>query len=102
MKKKRAKSSRRGVSTEQILQEATVLRKAMHHGVIYLHEVFETSAEFTLVLELWVFEILEMSLHIRLGSLRHFNVITASRVISSAPSYVSVGVSECRSVDLTN
>lgn len=52
MKKKRAKSSRRGVSTEQILQEATVLRKAMHHGVIYLHEVFETSAEFTLVLEL--------------------------------------------------
>ncbi|XP_078375248.1 death-associated protein kinase 2-like isoform X3 [Oculina patagonica] len=52
MKKKRGKSSRRGVTVEQINREATVLQKVRHDGVIYLHEVFETSAEFTLVMEL--------------------------------------------------
>lgn len=52
MKKKGRRSSRRGVTTEEITQEASVLRKARHEGVIYLHEVFETTADFTLVLEL--------------------------------------------------
>lgn len=52
MKKKRGRSSRRGVTAEQITQEASVLRKARHDGVIYLHEVFETTAGFTLVMEL--------------------------------------------------
>lgn len=60
MKKKRGRSSRRGVTAEQITQEASVLRKARHDGVIYLHEVFETTPGFTLVMELWVFEILSI------------------------------------------
>lgn len=51
MKKKR-RSSRRGVTAEQLCQEANILLKARHPGVIYLHEVFENNAEFTLVLEL--------------------------------------------------
>ena len=52
MKKKRGKGSRRGVTAEEITREASVLRKARHEGVIHLHEVFETTAGFTLVMEL--------------------------------------------------
>ncbi|XP_068694426.1 death-associated protein kinase 2-like [Montipora foliosa] len=52
MKKKRRRSSRRGVSAEEIVQEASILLKTRHEGVIYLHAVFETPADYTLVLEL--------------------------------------------------
>ena len=55
MKKKRTKSRRsRGVTVEQITQEAGVLREVRHEGVIYLHDVFEAAQEYVLVLELWV------------------------------------------------
>ena len=40
------------IVAEQLCQEANILLKARHPGVIYLHEVFENNAEFTLVLEL--------------------------------------------------
>ena len=52
MKKKRGRSSGRKVTAEQVNREAAVLQKVRHDGVIYLHEVFETSTEFTLVMEL--------------------------------------------------
>ncbi|RMX45094.1 hypothetical protein pdam_00014025 [Pocillopora damicornis] len=52
VKKKRSLSSRRGATAEQIAYEAELLRKVQHDGVIYLHDAFERTAEFTLVLEL--------------------------------------------------
>ncbi|XP_031566034.1 serine/threonine-protein kinase HSL1-like isoform X3 [Actinia tenebrosa] len=52
MKKKRAKSLRLGMTSEQILREANVLRSINHKGIIYLHDIFETKLEFILVLEL--------------------------------------------------
>ena len=52
VKKKQSKSSRRGVTAEQISYEAKVLRKVRHDGVIYLHDAFESRSEFTLILEL--------------------------------------------------
>lgn len=52
MKKKRRRGSRRGVSTEEIIREASILLKTRHEGVIYLHAVFETTVDYTLVLEL--------------------------------------------------
>lgn len=52
MKKKRSKALRRGMTSEQILREANVLRSVNHKGIIYLHDIFETKLEFVLVLEL--------------------------------------------------
>ena len=52
LKRKRGKRERKGVTAEQIANEANVLRKVRHDGIIYLHDVFETSTQFTLILEL--------------------------------------------------
>jgi serine/threonine protein kinase len=52
MKKKRSNSVRRGMTQEQILREANVLRSINHKGIIYLHDIFETKLEIALVLEL--------------------------------------------------
>ncbi|EDO42287.1 predicted protein, partial [Nematostella vectensis] len=52
MKKRRSKALRRGVTLEQIIREATVLRSVAHQGIIYLHDIYETKMEFVLILEL--------------------------------------------------
>lgn len=54
IKKRRSKSSRRGVTREDIEREVNILKEIQHPNVITLHEVFENKAEVILILELWV------------------------------------------------
>lgn len=54
IKKRRSKSSRRGVTREDIEREVNILKQIQHPNVITLHEVFENKAEVILILELWV------------------------------------------------
>ncbi|XP_026041896.1 death-associated protein kinase 1 isoform X4 [Astatotilapia calliptera] len=52
IKKRRSKSSRRGVTREDIEREVNILKEIQHPNVIALHEVFENKAEVILILEL--------------------------------------------------
>ncbi|XP_064646952.1 death-associated protein kinase 1-like isoform X2 [Lineus longissimus] len=52
IKKKRAASSRRGASIQEIKREVEILQELNHENVCSLHEVFETKPEVILVLEL--------------------------------------------------
>ncbi|XP_076853731.1 death-associated protein kinase 1 [Brachyhypopomus gauderio] len=52
IKKRRSKSSRRGVTKEDIEREVSVLREIQHPNVIALHDVFENKSEVILILEL--------------------------------------------------
>uniref|UniRef100_A0A674PCM8 Death-associated protein kinase 1 n=1 Tax=Takifugu rubripes TaxID=31033 RepID=A0A674PCM8_TAKRU len=52
IKKRRSKSSRRGVSREDIEREVSILKEIQHPNIITLHEVFENKAEVILILEL--------------------------------------------------
>ncbi|KAJ8285347.1 hypothetical protein GJAV_G00025790 [Gymnothorax javanicus] len=52
IKKRRSKSSRRGVAREDIEREVSILKEIQHPNVITLHEVFENKAEVILILEL--------------------------------------------------
>lgn len=54
IKKRRSKSSRRGVSKEDIEREVGILKEIQHPNVITLHNVFENKNEVILILELWV------------------------------------------------
>lgn len=54
IKKRRSKSSRRGVTREDIEREVNILKEIQHPNIITLHEVFENKAEVILILELWV------------------------------------------------
>ncbi|XP_051967049.1 death-associated protein kinase 1-like [Xyrauchen texanus] len=52
IKKRRSKSSRRGVSKEDIEREVSILKEIKHPNVITLHDVFENKNEVILILEL--------------------------------------------------
>lgn len=52
IKKRRSKSSRRGVSKEDIEREVSILKEIQHPNVITLHDVFENKNEVILILEL--------------------------------------------------
>ncbi|XP_052411664.1 death-associated protein kinase 1 isoform X1 [Carassius gibelio] len=52
IKKRRSKSSRRGVSKEDIEREVSILKEIQHPNVITLHNVFENKNEVILILEL--------------------------------------------------
>lgn len=52
IKKRRSKSSRRGVTREDIEREVNILKEIHHPNIITLHEVFENKAEVILILEL--------------------------------------------------
>lgn len=52
IKKRRSKSSRRGVTRDDIEREVNILKEIQHPNIITLHEVFENKAEVTLILEL--------------------------------------------------
>ncbi|KAJ8261340.1 hypothetical protein COCON_G00170630 [Conger conger] len=52
IKKRRSKSSRRGVSRDDIEREVSILKEIQHPNVITLHDVFENKAEVILILEL--------------------------------------------------
>ncbi|MCJ8746934.1 hypothetical protein PDJAM_G00147570 [Pangasius djambal] len=52
IKKRRSKSSRRGVSKEDIEREVSILKQIQHPNVITLHDVFENKNEVILILEL--------------------------------------------------
>ncbi|XP_018614684.1 death-associated protein kinase 1 [Scleropages formosus] len=52
IKKRRSKSSRRGVSREDIEREVSILKEIQHPNVITLHDVFENKNEVILILEL--------------------------------------------------
>ncbi|MED6278642.1 Death-associated protein kinase 1, partial [Characodon lateralis] len=52
IKKRRNKSSRRGVSREDIEREVNILKEIQHPNIITLHEVFESKPEVILILEL--------------------------------------------------
>ncbi|KAF7687438.1 death-associated protein kinase 1 [Silurus meridionalis] len=52
IKKRRSKSSRRGVSKEDIEREVSILKQIQHPNVITLHNVFENKNEVILILEL--------------------------------------------------
>uniref|UniRef100_A0A7N8XXS4 non-specific serine/threonine protein kinase n=1 Tax=Mastacembelus armatus TaxID=205130 RepID=A0A7N8XXS4_9TELE len=52
IKKRRSKSSRRGVTREDIEREVNILKEIQHPNIITLHEVFENKAEVILILEL--------------------------------------------------
>ncbi len=54
IKKRRSKSSRRGVSKDDIEREVSILKAIQHPNVITLHDVFENKSEVILILELWV------------------------------------------------
>lgn len=54
IKKRRSKSSRRGVMREDIEREVNILKEIQHPNIIMLHEVYENKAEVILILELWV------------------------------------------------
>uniref|UniRef100_A0A8B9JUS8 non-specific serine/threonine protein kinase n=1 Tax=Astyanax mexicanus TaxID=7994 RepID=A0A8B9JUS8_ASTMX len=52
IKKRRSKSSRRGVSKDDIEREVSILKEIKHPNVITLHDVFENKHEVILILEL--------------------------------------------------
>uniref|UniRef100_A0AAR2KBH9 non-specific serine/threonine protein kinase n=1 Tax=Pygocentrus nattereri TaxID=42514 RepID=A0AAR2KBH9_PYGNA len=52
IKKRRSKSSRRGVTKEDIEREVGILKEIQHPNVITLHDVFENKNEVILILEL--------------------------------------------------
>ncbi|XP_054544856.1 death-associated protein kinase 1 isoform X2 [Talpa occidentalis] len=52
IKKRRTKSSRRGVSREDIEREVSILKEIQHPNVITLHEVYESKTDVILILEL--------------------------------------------------
>jgi len=52
IKKKRSKSSRRGVTREDIEREVEILTDISHPHIISLHEVFENKTEVVLILQL--------------------------------------------------
>uniref|UniRef100_A0A8D0VAM7 Death associated protein kinase 1 n=1 Tax=Sus scrofa TaxID=9823 RepID=A0A8D0VAM7_PIG len=52
IKKRRTKSSRRGVSREDIEREVGILKEIQHPNVITLHEVYENKTDVILILEL--------------------------------------------------
>ncbi|XP_069481814.1 death-associated protein kinase 1 [Ambystoma mexicanum] len=52
IKKRRTKSSRRGVTREDIDREVSILKEIKHPNVITLHEVYENKADVILILEL--------------------------------------------------
>ncbi|XP_058231580.1 death-associated protein kinase 1 isoform X2 [Hemibagrus wyckioides] len=52
IKKRRSKSSRRGVSKDDIEREVSILKQIQHPNVITLHDVFENKNEVILILEL--------------------------------------------------
>lgn len=52
IKKRRSKSSRRGVTREDIEREVNILKEIQHPNIITLNEVFENKAEVILILEL--------------------------------------------------
>ncbi|KAK7812016.1 hypothetical protein U0070_018576 [Myodes glareolus] len=52
IKKRRTKSSRRGVSREDIEREVSILKEIRHPNVITLHEVYENKTDVILILEL--------------------------------------------------
>uniref|UniRef100_A0AAY4E0D7 non-specific serine/threonine protein kinase n=1 Tax=Denticeps clupeoides TaxID=299321 RepID=A0AAY4E0D7_9TELE len=52
IKKRRSKSSRRGVSKDDIEREVSILKEIQHPNVITLHDVFENKNEVILILEL--------------------------------------------------
>jgi len=52
IKKKRVKSSRRGVTREDIKREVEILANVSHQHIISLHEVFENKTEVVLILQL--------------------------------------------------
>uniref|UniRef100_A0A8C9DMV2 Protein kinase domain-containing protein n=1 Tax=Prolemur simus TaxID=1328070 RepID=A0A8C9DMV2_PROSS len=52
IKKRRTKSSRRGVSREDIEREVSILKQIQHPNVITLHEVYENKTDVILILEL--------------------------------------------------
>ncbi|XP_029915312.1 death-associated protein kinase 1 isoform X2 [Myripristis murdjan] len=52
IKKRRSKSSRRGVTREDIEREVNILKEIQHPNIITLHDVYENKAEVILILEL--------------------------------------------------
>ncbi|XP_070598882.1 death-associated protein kinase 1 [Erythrolamprus reginae] len=52
IKKRRTKSSRRGVSREDIEREVNILKEIQHPNVITLHDVYESKMDVILILEL--------------------------------------------------
>ncbi|KAM5193033.1 death-associated protein kinase 1 [Mantella aurantiaca] len=52
IKKRRTKSSRRGVTRDDIEREVNILKEIRHPNVITLHEVYENKADVILILEL--------------------------------------------------
>lgn len=52
IKKRRTKSSRRGVSREDIEREVGILKEIRHPNVITLHDVYENKTDVILILEL--------------------------------------------------
>ncbi|KAK2911778.1 hypothetical protein Q8A67_003911 [Cirrhinus molitorella] len=52
IKKRRSKSSRRGVAKDDIEREVSILKEIQHPNVITLHDVFENKNEVILILEL--------------------------------------------------
>ncbi|KFO76716.1 Death-associated protein kinase 1, partial [Cuculus canorus] len=52
IKKRRTKSSRRGVSREDIEREVGILKEIQHPNVITLHDVYENKTDVILILEL--------------------------------------------------
>uniref|UniRef100_A0A8D0E108 Death-associated protein kinase 1 n=1 Tax=Salvator merianae TaxID=96440 RepID=A0A8D0E108_SALMN len=52
IKKRRTKSSRRGVSREDIEREVSILKEIQHPNVITLHDVYENKMDVILILEL--------------------------------------------------
>ncbi|XP_056153779.1 death-associated protein kinase 1 [Lampris incognitus] len=52
IKKRRSKSSRRGVTREDIEREVNILKEIQHPNVITLHDVYENKADVILILEL--------------------------------------------------
>ncbi|NXN89694.1 DAPK1 kinase, partial [Bombycilla garrulus] len=52
VKKRRTKSSRRGVSREDIEREVGILKEIRHPNVITLHDVYESKTDVILILEL--------------------------------------------------
>uniref|UniRef100_S4R7U3 Protein kinase domain-containing protein n=1 Tax=Petromyzon marinus TaxID=7757 RepID=S4R7U3_PETMA len=52
IKKRRSRSSRRGVVPEDIKREVSILRELRHPNIISLHEVYENDTDVTLILEL--------------------------------------------------
>ncbi|MGH0164925.1 UNVERIFIED_CONTAM: hypothetical protein FKN15_047979 [Acipenser sinensis] len=52
IKKRRTKSSRRGVTKEDIEREVSILKEIQHPNVITLHDVYENKTDVILILEL--------------------------------------------------